>query len=131
MRVIATMAAAAFVAACSTSPTRPRAAAVASPAGSPSSDAAPPGASSAAATPAGSAGAPPTANTVDQALIKRGYKPGLYEGKVFYCKSMLDSGHFPVTRCYTAEQIKAMDSATQGVVNHLLMPGACQGWGCH
>jgi len=131
MRVVATMALAAFVAACSTSPTRPPPAAVASPAGSPSSDAAPPGFPAAAATPAGSAGAPPTTNTVDQALIKRGYKPGLYEGKVFYCTSKLDSEHFRLTRCYTAEQIKAMDRATQGVVHHLLTPGTCQGWGCH
>ena len=130
MRVIATLALAAFLAACSTSPTRPEAAAVASPAGSPSSDTARPGFSAAAATPAGSAGAPPATNPVDQALIKRGYKPGLYEGRVFYCKSMLDSEHFRLTRCYTAEQIKAMDRATQGVVNHLLRPGTCQGWGC-
>jgi hypothetical protein len=140
MRVIATMALAAFVAACSTSPTRPPPA-VASPAGSPSSDAArsdslsaaatSAAATSAAATPAASAGAPPTTNTVDQTLIKRGYQPGLYEGKVYYCKSVLDSEHFRLTRCYTAEQIKAMDRATQGVVNHLLMPGTCQGWGCH
>ena len=125
------MALAGFVAACSASPTRPPAAAVPSPAGAPSPVPAPPDFSAAAATPAGSAGAPPTTNTVDQALIKRGYKPGLYEGKVFYCASMLDSEHFRLTRCYTAEQIKAMDRATQGVVNHLLMPGTCQGWGCH
>src|SRR6185437_11883581 len=131
MRVIATMALAALVAACSTSPTGSPAAPVASPAGSPSSDAAPSGSSSAAATAAGSAAAPPTTNTVDQALIKRGYKPGLYKGKVLYCESMLDSEHFRLTRCYTAEQIKAMDRATQGVVNHLLRPGTCQGWGCH
>lgn len=129
MRVLAIMALTAFVAACSTSPTRPRAAAVASPAGSPPSDAAPPGLSAAVPV-AGSAATPPTANTVDQALIKRGYKPGLHEGKVFYCTSTLDSEHFRLTRCYTAEQIKAMDRATQGVVNHLLMPGTCQGWGC-
>jgi len=123
-----TTALAAFVAACSTSPTRPPA--VASPAGSPYSHADPSGSSSAAATPAGSAAAPPATNAVNRALIKRGYKPGLYEGKVFYCKSSLDSEHFRLTRCYTAEQIKAMDRATQGVVNHLLTPGTCQGWGC-
>ena len=130
MRVIATMALAAFVAACSTSPTRPPAAAVVSPAGSPPSDAAPSGSSSAAATPAGSGGAPPTTNTVDQALIQQGYKPGRYKGKVVYCKSMLDSEHFRQTRCYTADQIKAMERDMQAVRNHLLMPGACQGWGC-
>ncbi len=130
MRVLATMALAAFVAACSTRPTRAPAAAVPSPAAALSSDAAPPGFSSAAATPASSAGASTTTNTVDQALIKRGYKPGLYEGKVFYCTSTLDSEHFRLTRCYSAEQIKAMDRATQGVVNHLLRPGTCQGWGC-
>ena len=130
MRVIATMALAAFVAACSTSPTRPPAAAVVSPAGSPSSDAAPSGSSSAAATPAGSGGAPPTTDTVDQALIQKGYKPGLYKGEVVYCKSMLDSEHFRQTRCYTADQIKAMERDMQAVRNHLLMPGACQGWGC-
>ena len=105
--ILAIMALTAFVVACSTSPTKP-------PAAAPSA-----------------ADAPPTTNTVDQALIKRGFKPGLYEGKVFYCTSMLDSEHFRLTRCYTAEQIKAMDRATQGVVNHLLMPGTCHGWGCH
>lgn len=117
MRAIATIALTGFVAACSTSPTKAPPAGVAFPAGSPS--------------PAGSAGAPTTTNAVDQALIKRGYEPGLYEGKVFYCKSALDSEHFRLTRCYTAEQIKAMDRTTQDVVNHLLTPRNCQGWGCH
>ena len=130
MRLVATLASAAFVTACATNPTGPPPVAVASPAGSPSPHAAPPGSSSAAATPAGSPGAQPTTNTVDEALIKRGYKPGLYEGKVFYCKSTLDEEHFRVTHCYTPEQIKAMDRATQGVRNHLLTPGTCQGWGC-
>lgn len=131
MRAIATTVLAAFVCACSTSPTRPPASAVASVAGSGPSDTAPSGISSTTAAPAGAAGARPTANTVDQALIKRGYKPGLYEGKVLYCESTLDSEHFRLTRCYTAEQIKARDRATQGVVNHLQMSGTCQGWGCH
>ena len=131
MRTIATTALAAFVGACSTSPTRPPASAVVSVAGSRSSDTAPSDFSSTAAVPAGSAGARSTANTVDQALIKQGYKPGLYEGNVLYCRSTLDSEHFRLTRCYTAEQIKARDRATQGVVNHPLMSGTCQGWGCH
>jgi hypothetical protein len=130
MRLIAPIALATFVAACSASPTRPPPAAVASPAGSPSSDTASPGFSSAVATPAASPGAPPAADSVDQDLLKRGYKPGLYEGQVLYCKSTLDEEHFRVTHCYTPEQIKAMDRATQGVRNHLLTPGTCQGWGC-
>jgi len=131
MRVIATMALAALVAACSTSPTRPPPAAVVSPTGSPSSDAAPSGSASVAASPAGSGGAPPTTNTVDQSLIQQGYKPALQNGEVVYCKSMLDSSRFPQTRCYTADQIKAMERDMEAVRNHLLKPGPCQGWGCH
>jgi len=67
---------------------------------------------------------------VDRDLIKRGYKASLRDGEVVYCKRTLTPDRFPVNRCYTAEQIKEIDRRTQGLVNHMVMPGNCVGFGC-
>jgi len=73
---------------------------------------------------------PPT-GTVDQSLLKRGYTPAQYNGVVFYCQSTPTPEHFHEDRCYTADQIEAMDRDAQLLKNHLMTPGTCAGWGCH
>jgi hypothetical protein len=124
----------ALVSACATTehPTQPIRADVAPQSGSPLSGASPPGSwSSAATNAAATAGQHPPADTVDQSLVERGYKPAQDNGTVVYCQSTLTPEHFRETRCYTAEQIKAMDRDAQSLKNHLMTPGTCAGWGCH
>lgn len=157
LRAVASFVVTGIVVACSTHPSKPTASvahpvvlpsASATPSGTGASSVADAGSASVAgagasstATPVGSsspgapaAGSPGTvsvpADLVDQSLLKRGYKPGLYQGKVYYCKATLTPEHFREDRCYTADQIKAMDRSRQGIINHLMTPGTCQGFGC-
>lgn len=122
----------ALASACATSKrtSKPIHAEVAPRSGSPLSSACPPGSSSSAATSAaGTAGAHSPTDTVDQSLVERGYERAQYKGVVVYCQSILTPEHFRETRCYTADQIKAMDRDAQLLKNHLMTPGTCAGWG--
>jgi len=135
MKVVVLAAIAPLVAACAMTPhPPPRSAAVAG-GGSPAAVTSLPTAPNSAA--AASSPAPPASSTaagssptVDRDLIKRGYKASLRDGEVVYCKRTLTPDRFPVNRCYTEEQIKEIDRRTQGLVNHMVMPGNCVGFGC-
>jgi len=134
IRAVAAVALTTLVGACATTdaPTRAVGAGVAPRSGSPLSGASQPGSSSAAATNAANTpGQHPPADTVDQSLVKKGYKPAQYKGVVFYCQSIITPEHFREQRCYTADQIEAMDREAQLLKNHLMTPGTCAGWGCH
>jgi len=134
MKVVVLAAITPFVAACAITPHPPPNAAVADGGSPPAVTSFPTAPTSAAAA---SSSAPPASSTaagssptVDRDLIKRGYKASLRDGEVVYCKRTLTPDRFPVNRCYTEEQIKEIDRRTQGLVNHMVMPGNCVGFGC-
>jgi hypothetical protein len=87
-----------------------------------------PGSPSAASSTGGSSA--PADQVVDQTLVKKGYKAVRHEGQIYYCKTTLTADRFPVTRCDTAERIKAIEKETQSELNHMHMPGVCTGFGC-
>jgi hypothetical protein len=64
------------------------------------------------------------AETVDQRLVKRGYRPRQLNGQLQYCKSETLTGtHFRNTVCITAQQIKAIDQNTQGELDTMNRAG--------
>ena len=134
MKVVMLAALATLVAACAMTPQPTGNVAVAA-SGSPTAAGSSPqtlssAAASPSARPAASTAAAESAPAVDQDLIKRGYKPSLHDGELVYCKRTLTPDRFPVNRCYTAEQIREIDRRMQGLVNHMVMPGNCVGFGC-
>ena len=87
-------------------------------------------AASATATPAATGAATPAASasdqaqTVDQKLVKRGYRARQINGQLRYCKSETLTGtHFSNTVCLTAEQIRSIDQNTQGELDTMNRAG--------
>jgi ABC-type phosphate transport system substrate-binding protein len=64
------------------------------------------------------------AETVDQSLVKRGYRPRRRNGQLLYCRSETLTGtHFSNTVCLTEAQIKASDRNTESTLGEMNRPG--------
>jgi hypothetical protein len=73
-------------------------------------------------TPATSSGDP--ADTVDQSIVKRGYRARRVNGQLMYCRSETQTGtHFSNTVCLTAAQIKAIELNAQSTLDTMSQIG--------
>jgi hypothetical protein len=77
---------------------------------------------------------PDQAVSVDQSLVKRGFRPVQRQGQLLYCRSHILTGtHFSNTVCLTQAQIAANDENTKANLDTLSRAGkaACPTSSCN
>ena len=89
-------------------------------------------ATNAAAASAPTAGAAnPSADTVNQDLVTRGYRPTTYRGQLMYCRTERPTGTMFASKvCLTEQQIKDQERAARDAVSGTQVNKGCNVPGC-